>query len=167
MHRQLSVALLLGIGVMGVSELRQHANATRSIEAVSLSPSVAGGERQGRPSAGVTASLSPASSGQESVPEVRATPARQASTSQPQYPKSPMVTWQEAEAFLAQIDNEPDVFSGHDPERFNAVIGEIARITRGLPSESRQHFKDRLLTIINGKSALPPLSDELYEFEKE
>ena len=78
----------------------------------------------------------------------------------------PAVQWPEAESFLQHLEQQTYDLEAKDVDKFNALIREAGRITRGLSPELRQQFKDKLFVIIDKTSQLPPLPKELYEFEK-
>lgn len=151
-----SLVLIFGICIFGVAERFQNNNAsglTAMDDAPAqhipneVDPKIPRAERERE-----TASSAPSAPLQSLPPS--------------NLPEMPAVQWPEAESFLQHLEQQTYDLEAKDVDKFNALIREAGRITRGLSPELRQQFKDKLFVIIDKTSQLPPLPKELYEFEK-
>lgn len=171
MRNIFSLVLIFGICIVGVVERFQNKvdGQVAAMDAVPAQAVLGGGGRKIYPeeSKAASAGADGLSHALDST-VTSAEPLPMQSLSRSNVPEMPPVQWHEAESFLRYMEKQAHDLEAEDVDKFNALIREARRITRGLPPELRQQFKDELFVIIDTTFELPPLPKGIvYEFEKE
>lgn len=171
MRNIVSLILIFGICIIGVAERFQN-EVDDQVATIDAAPAQAlpreGGQKiyQEERKAESTEAIDLSHALDSTVASAKPLPMQ--SLSQSNVPDVPSVQWHEAEAFLRYMEKHVHDLEAEDVDKFNALIREAGRITKGLPPELRQQFKDGLFVIIDTTYEPPPLpEDVIYEFEKE